>query len=504
MEEEMIGVNEALCTGCATCVPICPEEALECRGKAHVNDRCTECLVCVDYCPLDALGKGERKKRVERSPLSGPKVDVLIIGSGMGGMCGAALLAHAGYRVLIVEKLPRIGGRCSTIKYKGVKCTTGVIAPEVGGVVEELFRKVGADYPVRPGPPPHYLIKGKTMEVPRKGGLRALLTAAAEDQREVDKVLSAFSRAMGWMEPSKAISLQEWLLQYTKDEGILGLFQAMISATLLAELKDLPAQEYFLCLKKLGGFGRFGFCPQGSIGLPNSLLRVFRQHGGELWTRSAVKQVLVENGKACGAVVEQADGEIEVRAQAVISNVGPQKTVDLAGREHFEKSYLKELSQAGKPAVIISLQFVIDRPLFEQACLMVAGAKRVNALFQPTMICPELAPPGKHLLYVGAAPASLGSAEISEKEIDLCFEDLNHLLPGFEKHAEVLLISTFHGGWPGFHCSLGYVMPPKTPVMNLYNVGDSVAPPGTSALPATVLSAQEVVDDIKGRLHPTP
>ena len=65
--------------------------------------------------------------------------DILVIGSGMGGMCAAALLSRAGYRTLVVEALPRIGGRCSTIDYKGFKLITGVIGVEMGGSVESFF-----------------------------------------------------------------------------------------------------------------------------------------------------------------------------------------------------------------------------------------------------------------------------------------------------------------------------------------------------------------------------
>ena len=35
------------------------------------------------------------------------KYDVAIIGAGIGGICAAALLAHAGYKVLVVENLPQ-------------------------------------------------------------------------------------------------------------------------------------------------------------------------------------------------------------------------------------------------------------------------------------------------------------------------------------------------------------------------------------------------------------
>ena len=45
--------------------------------------------------------------------------DVVIIGAGMGGMAAAALLTHEGYKPLVVERLPFIGGRCSSFEYKG-------------------------------------------------------------------------------------------------------------------------------------------------------------------------------------------------------------------------------------------------------------------------------------------------------------------------------------------------------------------------------------------------
>lgn len=40
---------------------------------------------------------------------------VLIIGAGPGGLASAILLAAAGVRVKIIERLPIIGGRTSSI-----------------------------------------------------------------------------------------------------------------------------------------------------------------------------------------------------------------------------------------------------------------------------------------------------------------------------------------------------------------------------------------------------
>ena len=59
--------------------------------------------------------------------------DVAIIGSGIGGLCSAALLAHRGYKVVLVETLERLGGRFSTIEYEGFKITTGALGYPLRG-----------------------------------------------------------------------------------------------------------------------------------------------------------------------------------------------------------------------------------------------------------------------------------------------------------------------------------------------------------------------------------
>lgn len=69
----------------------------------------------------------------------------------------------------------------------------------------------------------------------------------------------------------------------------------------------------------------------------------------------------------------------------------------------------------------------------------------------------------------------------------------------FEAQTEILLTGTIHGQWPAMHAWPGDDMPPKTPIVNLYNVGDGIKTPGMIALPAVAETAQRVVEDIKKR-----
>ncbi len=50
-------VSNEKCTGCESCVSVCPVEAISMKdGKALVNkDTCVDCGACVGECPAEAI-----------------------------------------------------------------------------------------------------------------------------------------------------------------------------------------------------------------------------------------------------------------------------------------------------------------------------------------------------------------------------------------------------------------------------------------------------------------
>ena len=58
--------------------------------------------------------------------------------------------AHArGYRTLVVERLGHVGGRASTRDVDGFKVNNGAIVIETGGITEQTFAEVGAEFEYR-------------------------------------------------------------------------------------------------------------------------------------------------------------------------------------------------------------------------------------------------------------------------------------------------------------------------------------------------------------------
>lgn len=69
--------------------------------------------------------------------------DVVVIGSGVGGLCSAVLLGARGYKVLVVEKADTLGGKAGTVRIDGVEVDTGPSVLTLPHVFDDIFAAAG-------------------------------------------------------------------------------------------------------------------------------------------------------------------------------------------------------------------------------------------------------------------------------------------------------------------------------------------------------------------------
>jgi len=427
------------------------------------------------------------------------KYDVVVVGAGMGGLCSAALLTHYGYKTLVVEKLRFVGGRASSVKYKGFTLPTGALYVETRGGVEKLFQEVGANFPVRDFPIQlGFRMGGKDYPMPLKGGLKTVISNFASEA-ETAKVMGAIRRAFTWQEPSSAISIRDWFREYTQNDKVLAIFRGM-SNYQCVNFSDMPAAEF---IRQLKFAGTAGADPRGFLALMEELVKVIKAKGGDVWTGCRVKRINVVDEVARGIVVDNPGaGEMEIPTKVVISDVGPHGTIGLAGSQNFEKGYLKEVKERVRPLAYMCLEIASEKPLVDfRGVMVVPEGRRQMTMMCTSLVYPEYAPPGKHLLQAWAAPESSFLPLDTKKEIDLMVQDVREAIPGFDREAEILHVSYWQKDWPMYRALPG-VLGQKTSVENLYNVGDGVAPLVPLGLPACAESARIVVDDIKQRGKP--
>lgn len=451
------------------------------------------------------------------------KYDVVVVGSGMGGICAGALAVKEGYRTLVVENLEHIGGKFSTEEVEGFKLLTGAAFIHLSGWVPQVFKEVGAKLELNNASEVFYYIKGKEYQIPLKSRVGAMIDICSRIEVErtkllgglakgvaKERILSAFRKGAIEPEKEKGPTIREWLLRYSDNEDLHNIFDSIAIGWLVAHAYELPVSEFFYFMSVMKGMNDVGMSPRGNLSNMEELAKIVRTNG-DVWTGTPAKRILVKKGAVTGVVVQK-DGadELEIPCQVVISNVGPKKTVEIAGEGNFNEEYLAEMRVKLRPIPFTVIHVASEKPLYmkgmERGTMLIVGARRFTGAIPLTYICPELAPPGQHYFHFCGFPKSTLVPMDREEEIRQCMLDLKELFPDFEKYGKILKVDSRNidhdlpmcRTWQG----RPYFMSRETPVKNLYNVGDAVASPGLSGTTGCAESAKRVVELLKKRIKP--
>lgn len=435
------------------------------------------------------------------------RFDALVVGAGAGGLFAAARLAHAGYRTLVVERLAKVGGRASTTDIDGFKVNDGAIVIEVGGLTERTFAEVGAEFDVRtPDVPVLYRVGSSDLDVTR-GGWGMLLSTMTRSGAKLLTSLGA-ARTDDDALPGSELSTADWVARFTRSDAVQGVFRNMCASVFAVGSEELPARVFLTYFTRRSAFKRFGFCPDGTIGIWESLAATVTARGGEIWLSSEVQRLHVDDGRVTGGTVRRADGAdgadgavVEVGCAVALSDAGPAATVALVGAEHLPADYREQVRVTDRPCSMITVNFAAETPLVAAHGLIVFSVtRRLCYVANFTATCPEMAPPGWHLYAAAAVPKpSVGDFD-EQAETDLLMQDLHDHVPGFAA-ARILSTAVMRDGWPPQRAVAGYDLTPETPIPNLWNLGDGVKEYAGGGTTACAETAEIVVDRIKN-LHP--
>jgi phytoene dehydrogenase-like protein len=291
--------------------------------------------------------------------------------------------------------------------------------------------------------------------------------------------------------------------KYSKNEAVHGVFRNMCASVFSVGSDELPARVFLTYFTRKSAFKRFGFSPEGTIGVWQALASAITAHGGQIWLSSQVERLHVEDGRVTGATVTR-DGEtLEIGCAFAVSDVGPMGTVKLVGEDTLPAEYREQVTAKDRPTAMISVNFASQDRLVEvPGMLLFSKSRRLCYIANFTDTCPEMAPPGWNL-YVGTSVPKPAVGDFDEAaEIELLKEDLREHVEGFDT-ARTLSITVTRDGWPPQRAVAGYDLPHTTPIANLWNVGDAVKEYANGGTTACAETAQIVVEKIR-ELHPVP
>ena len=419
------------------------------------------------------------------------RYDAVVIGAGAGGLCAAARLVAAGKKVLVAERLERVGGRASSELIDGHIVNIGAIAIEKGGVFEETFDLLGVPLDVRePNPATVFYIDGKVINVAKGGWGMLLGTFTKQAARIGAKVADARAGDL----PEAKLTTRQWLEQYTSNETVHAIFRNLCAAIFAVNSEELPARAFLTYFAIKGAFKRFGFCPRGTVGLWDDLAGAIRSRGSEVWTSAPVTALHVTGGRVTALDISHDGATRRVETAVCISNIGPSATASIPGAEALGAEYVAQAKSMPRPAANIVVNFATRERLLDVPGLVTFGkTRRLCNMGELTATCPELAPPGWYQ-YVAYAVPRPAIGDFDEKvEVEESLADLRELFPGFAQ-AKMLSVRVMRGDWPAQRSCAGFDMPQDTPLANLWHVGDAVKDYGDGGTQACAYTGREAAN----------
>ncbi|MBN8563310.1 MAG: NAD(P)/FAD-dependent oxidoreductase [Leptolyngbya sp. UWPOB_LEPTO1] len=264
--------------------------------------------------------------------------------------------------------------------------------------------------------------------------------------------------------------------------------------------------------------------PKGGSGaIVDALVRGLKKFGGKIRLNAHVEKVLVENQKAVG--VKLRNGE-ELRSRYVISNASIWDTLKLVNSSEFTQQR-QDTPQCDS---FMHLHLGIDgQSLDHLAChhivvndwsLGITAPQNVVLISIPSLLDRALAPPGKHAIHVytpGNEPYEIWEKcdsypELKQQRSEVMWKALERVIPDIRSRTELTLIGTpltherflrRHRGTYGaaIRATDGLFPSALTPISGLLCCGDSTFPGiGLPAVAASGMIAANTIAPVRKHL----
>ena len=430
------------------------------------------------------------------------QTDVVVIGSGIGGLSCAALLASYGLRVVVCESHAIAGGAAHGFERSGFKFDSGpslysgLSHSPSANPLRQVLDAIGEALPCFT-----YDTWGCCLP---EGDFQ---TAVGADQFcEVLAKLRGEQAVAEWrnlqqiMQPLQAASVAlppaalRWDLGAVRTVGqfapsllrhgsavakITGAFGKIVDSSITDPfirnwldllsflLSGLPASDTsaaevaFMFAEWYRPDVKLDYPMGGSAGLVNALVNGLERRRGQVLLNAHVKQILVENKRAVGVRLR---GGAEIRAGYVVTNASIWDSLQLLPPEALPPKFHRQRQATPECDSFMHLHLGLDGAnLPDLACHYIVvndwergirAPQNVVLVSIPSLLDPSLAPPGKQSIHVytpGNEPYDLWQgldrskpqyAAQKQQQAEVMWQALERIIPDIRSRCELTLVGT--------------------------------------------------------------
>jgi len=263
--------------------------------------------------------------------------DIIVIGSGLGGLTAANRLANCGYSVLLAEQHSQLGGLATYFRRKHHVFDVALHGFPIG--MKKSFRKYwGTEFAERIVQVRRIRFDNPQFQLETTFDSEDFTRLLREHFRVPQEDVDAFFKAVRTMNYYDDQSERTRALFERFFPGRLDVWRLLMEPITYANgsTLDEPAISYGIVFGNFMSKGVYTF--QGGTDLLLDMMAdTLRANGADCETSARVERVLTESGKVVGAVV---NGK-EIAARAVVSNGNLLRTIhELTGDECFGSEFL--------------------------------------------------------------------------------------------------------------------------------------------------------------------
>jgi len=379
---------------------------------------------------------------------------VLVIGSGVGGLAAAALLAKRDIDVTVFEEHSFIGGRCSAYEKDGFKFDFGVHMFSRGdaGPHGEVARRVLADLKWIKKDPSCRVMGAIEFDFPLKiNSLSRQIYLARKLKVNPARYIGAFLLFLTLMRSQKVkqndhLLLKEFVSRFTRDPSIHLFINCVCQLYFAISYQEASAGEFMWCFSRMFKDASFGY-PKGGCGrIPEALCKAMENAGEHLKLNEPVKKIVEKDARAVG--VEAQSGYYP--ADIIISNTGLERTMALAGQEAFEQKNPQTANTYVYSNPYLTIKYALNYPVIPYPVVFHMPKIQAEYVFDyveketipedpyifmpiPSNLDPSLAPPGKQLVIAGTAAPKNADKDLCNAILDKVHQKICQLFPELPK-----------------------------------------------------------------------
>ena len=437
-----------------------------------------------------------------------------IIGAGLGGLSAGLFLLKKGYDVTVFEKEGLVGGRALSINgsnltidnYKKILSKYSMRIAFSNPSLEEIFRKkMLEDYKLDLGF--HSVGGGETSPLGlavsdtgykvgflgtrlgfiKEKGYKYPLLNFTDKLSMLPNIVRLYSYKEKKMEELDTVSIDETLKKFGKGKTkfVLELLPRVI--TTVNDLTKISTGEAFranqLNIKK--GSSPVGYPVGGFESVNNALVKAIETNKGKILLNNEILEIIIKDNIVQGVRTKDKKYDFDI----IVYNGFVQDLFKISDEKCFPKEYvnhLQSLKGTGSLCAYYSLkqipkELIGKSFLFIERNIGLQGCDAVGMIeFVTSSPCANISPKSDYVVqsYIICTPEEARSKENLEKLKHLLDKNLKSLIPDLN---EQLNWSIYPTVWhlDGVAKTIDNDKPDiKTPIKNLYLVGDCVKAPG--------------------------